>query len=68
MAWLQICQGLLFLGWLARFCFYVIYCKKERPAEEAKGLVGFFLAVVWYGLALVIGWRAGAFSTIVAPP
>lgn len=66
--WLNICQGLLFLGWLGRFSIYVVYCGKERPAEEPKGWVGFVLALLWYGLALVIGWRAGAFSTIVGVP
>jgi hypothetical protein len=66
--WLNICQGLLVLGWLGRFSIYVVYCAKRREAEEPKGIVGFFLACLWYGLALVIAWRAGAFTTIVGSP
>lgn len=66
--WLQICQGLLLLGFVVRLCLRVIYAATGRPKEESSGALGIFLTIVWFALAGVVLVRAGGLSTIVGYP
>jgi hypothetical protein len=66
--WLQICQGLMLIGWLVGLVAHVIYAVSGRDAVGPTGALGIFITLVWYALAGLVTWRSGAISTIVGLP
>lgn len=68
MAWLQICQGLMLLGWLVGLVLAVIRAAIGRDKQEPTGAVGIFVVLVWCSLTATVMWRSGAISTILPVP
>lgn len=66
--WLNICQGLLLVGWLMRLCASMLWAANGRKEVEATGFVGVFCAILWAALGAVVLWRSGAMSTILGAP
>ena len=66
--WLNICQGLLLSGFVARFLGTVIYAVNGRAKVEPSGALGVFVTIVWTFFAGLVLWRAGALTTIVGTP
>lgn len=66
--WTNICQGVLLVSTLLRFCFAVQTSLNGRSKIEPLGAAGVVFNLVWLGLALVVVWKAGALSTIVGAP
>lgn len=65
--WTNICQGVLLVSTLLRFCFAVQTSLNGRETKPLGG-AGVVFNVVWLGLALVVLWKAGALSTITGSP
>jgi hypothetical protein len=63
--WLNICQGLVLVGWILRFVTCVIRQVSGTTKTEPTGALGVFIAVIWYALSAVVIWRSGALSTIL---
>ena len=65
--WMSICQGIILVAVLARFLADLTRAIKGAPAKEATGLPGAVAVCIALGLALLVCWRAGSFSTMVGP-
>lgn len=66
--WLQICQGLMLLGFAARVIHAVKVSAVGREAQEPTGFAGIFASLVVMFLIGLVTWRSGAFSTILGTP
>jgi len=66
--WLNICQGLVLVGWVWRLVAGVIRASVGRDKQEPSGFLGIFITLVWCAMSGVIVWRSGALSTILGSP
>ena len=66
--WLNICQGLVLLGWVWRICLGVIRASIGQKETEPLGMLGIFLTIVWAVISAAVIIRSGAINTIVGYP